>query len=107
MELIPISIKLGAPGGVAIVWNDGHKAVYRHAYLRRSCPCATCEGRAPNVVDDEPEALPILGQRPIRVVSASQVGHYAIQFDFNDGHKTGIYAFGYLRDICPCDQCRG
>lgn len=107
MDLIPISIKLSVPGGVAIEWNDGHQAVYSYAHLRRCCPCATCERREPNVVDDEPGTLPILGQRPIRVVSASQVGRYAIQFDFSDGHKTGIYAFNYLREICPCDQCRG
>jgi DUF971 family protein len=33
------------------------------------------------------------------------VGHYAVQFDFNDGHSTGIFSFEYLRQICPCEAC--
>ncbi len=105
MDLIPVSIKLRAPGGVAIAWSDGHQAVYPHAHLRRKCPCATCEGRPPQVVEEQPGALPIFGQEPIRAVSAAQVGHYAIQFTFNDGHQAGIYEFSYLRKICPCPEC--
>lgn len=28
------------------------------------------------------------------------IGGYAIQFDFSDGHNTGLYAFDYLKAIC-------
>jgi DUF971 family protein len=34
------------------------------------------------------------------------VGQYALQFEWADGHHTGIYSFEFLRDLCPCDQCR-
>jgi DUF971 family protein len=27
------------------------------------------------------------------------VGGYAIQFDFSDGHNTGLYTFEYLRSL--------
>jgi DUF971 family protein len=27
------------------------------------------------------------------------VGGYALQFDFSDGHNTGIYTWAYLREI--------
>ena len=27
------------------------------------------------------------------------VGQYALQFEWTDGHRTGIFAFEYLRDI--------
>ena len=37
---------------------------------------------------------------------AEPVGHYAVRFDFSDGHGTGIYSFEYLRRVCPCEECR-
>jgi hypothetical protein len=33
------------------------------------------------------------------------VGNYALSFAWSDGHQTGIYTFGHLRDLCPCPQC--
>ncbi len=106
MEAVPVSVKLSAPGGVRIVWSDGHDAIYPYAYLRRKCPCATCEDREPVIPEESPDALPVLGQEPIRPVGADPVGHYAIQFKWSDGHSSGFYAFGYLREICPCPACR-
>ena len=44
--------------------------------------------------------------KDVRATGASQVGGYALQFDFSDGHSTGIYAYDRLRDACPCDECR-
>jgi DUF971 family protein len=32
------------------------------------------------------------------------VGNYAIGFDWSDGHHDGIYAFEYLRDMCPSNE---
>jgi DUF971 family protein len=34
------------------------------------------------------------------------VGRYALTFVWSDGHSTGIFPFDYLRQICPCDECR-
>ncbi|MCW0221008.1 MAG: DUF971 domain-containing protein [Prosthecobacter sp.] len=28
------------------------------------------------------------------------IGGYAVQFDFTDGHNTGLYSFEYLKAIC-------
>ena len=28
-----------------------------------------------------------------------QVGSYALQFDFTDGHNTSLYTFDYLREL--------
>ena len=38
---------------------------------------------------------------PIAAVSAELVGNYAIRIVFSDGHRTGIYSWGYLREIDP------
>ena len=105
MALFPKSIKLSAPKGIEIQWTDGHKAVYPYAYLRTRCPCAACRDRPP-VVKAEPDPLPIFGKGPIKATGAEQIGHYAIQFTWNDGHSSGIYSFAYLREICPCDECQ-
>ena len=39
-------------------------------------------------------------------VSAEGVGKYAIRFKWNDGHELGIYSWQWLRQICPCEECR-
>jgi len=105
MALAPKSIKLSAPKGIEIQWNDGHQASYPHALLRTQCPCAACRDHPPEV-KTEPDPLPIYGKGPIKATSAEQIGHYAIQFHWNDGHSSGIYPFAYLREICPCDECQ-
>jgi DUF971 family protein len=33
------------------------------------------------------------------------VGRYALAFEFSDGHRTGIYSFDLLRELCECDVC--
>jgi len=38
-------------------------------------------------------------------VKVQRVGNYALNFEFSDGHDSGIYDFEYLRKICPCREC--
>ena len=40
-----------------------------------------------------------LDVKPIRL---SPVGRYALQFEWSDGHDSGIYTYEYLRELCPC-----
>jgi DUF971 family protein len=40
-----------------------------------------------------------------RAQAATQIGSYAIQISFTDGHSTGIYSYDHLRTICPCPSC--
>jgi len=105
---VKIHVKTGA--GVDITWADGHESHFDFPYLRDNCPCATCNderakkeafaGNAP-----VPSAvLPMFKPKP-RAQSATQVGNYAIQINFNDGHSTGIFSYDYLRSMCPCADC--
>ncbi|MBY0260719.1 MAG: DUF971 domain-containing protein, partial [Phycisphaerales bacterium] len=41
------------------------------------------------------------GSGPLVAVSAEMVGNYALKIVFSDGHDTGIYSWGYLREIDP------
>lgn len=88
---------------VRITWADGYQSRYELDYLRKICPCATCNEQRSN-------------QDPLRVLQADQimtqadlraddpvemVGNYALQFHWADGHSTGIYSFDLLRRKSP------
>ena len=107
-----VKIHISSGAGVDITWADGHASHYEFAYLRDECPCATCNdarekkaafGEAAPILKSSP-VLPMYKPKP-RAQSATQVGNYAIQFSFNDGHATGIYSYDHLRNICPCAEC--
>ena len=114
----PASIKVHKTSGstMEVVWKDGHQSTYSFAYLRDACPCALCNEereKSHRQPDQPPAAAPLAatGMLPmfkpaIRPEVAAQVGNYAIRFDWNDGHKHGIFSWQYLRDWCPCEQCR-
>ena len=111
----PTSVKIhvSTGAGVDIVWADGHQSHYDFPYLRDECPCATCRDERGNK-NEKPAAsplaptssplLPMFKPKP-KATAATQVGNYAIQFTFSDGHATGIYSYDHLRTICPCSDC--
>jgi DUF971 family protein len=107
-----IKIHISNGAGVDVIWADGHASHYDFTYLREECPCATCNdarekkaslGEAAPTFMNSP-ALPMFKPKP-RAQSATQIGSYAIQFSFTDGHSTGIYSYDHLRNICPCADC--
>lgn len=97
--------------GVDIEWKDGHLSHWAFQWLRDACPCATCveeresTGREPGQPKlEQKTALPMY-KPPIRPNNAHGVGRYAISFDWNDGHTSGIYSWHYLRSVCRCPEC--
>ena len=106
-----VKIHISSGAGVDVTWADGHHSHYDFAYLRDECPCATCNderakkeslaGTSPGLTGNP---LPMFKPKA-KAQSANQVGAYAIQFHFTDGHNTGIYTYEHLRTICPCAEC--
>lgn len=98
--------------GVEIVWKDGHTSQWTFAWLRAACPCAFCieereaDGREPGQQKPEPKTGLPMFKPPVRPYKARAVGRYAISFEWNDGHTSGIYSWHYLRSICNCETCR-
>ncbi|TVP53728.1 MAG: DUF971 domain-containing protein [Gemmatimonadales bacterium] len=98
----PAEIGPNADGTALVIeWKDGHRSTFPPRLLRLSCPCAGC-------VDE------MTGQRILREADVSSdvypraieyVGRYALQFEWSDGHRTGIYPFEFLRRLCPCPDC--
>ena len=110
----PKSVKVNVTTGTGmdIEWKDGHRSVYSFPFLRDACPCALCEeerttdGRKPG----DP-LQPIAGALPMfkaaaRPTEVEPVGKYAIRFSWNDGHQHGIYSWQFLREHCPCAECK-
>jgi DUF971 family protein len=93
--------------GLEVVWNDGHLSRYSFPYLRDHCPCAMCndERAKKEKLGAKAEAFPMYKPR-VAAKSATPVGNYAVQIEFSDGHSTGIYSYGHLREICPCEACQ-
>ena len=111
----PTSLKIHVSSGtgVDVTWADGHTSHYEFAYLREECPCATCNdarekkqslGEVASAFKSSP-ALPMFkpAAKPSEV---EPVGKYAIKFKWNDGHELGIYSWQFLRDVCPCEECK-
>ena len=110
----PASIKVHKSSGTTmeIAWKDGHQSTYTFAYLRDACPCALCsEERGKSHRQPDQPVAPVssglqMFKPPPRPTEVAPVGNYAIRFSWNDGHQHGIFSWDYLRQWCPCDQCR-
>ena len=106
-----VRVNRTAGTGMEIDWADGHQSRYLFGWLRDACPCATCKeardvsGQKPgDAPKPAPGMLPIY-RDPVKPSEVRAVGKYAIQFDWSDGHTTGIYSWKYLREVCPCAEC--
>jgi len=97
--------------GMEIVWKDGHTSRWTFEWLRAACPCAFCieereaDGRKPGQQKPVPKTGLPMFKPPARPRKARAVGRYAISFDWNDGHTSGIYSWHYLRSVCNCKTC--
>jgi DUF971 family protein len=107
-----VKVNLSTGTGLDIEWKDGHRSHYSFPFLRDACPCALCDeqrgkthqqpGEPPKLA---PGALPMF-KPAVKAVSAEGVGKYAIKFHYNDDHEMGIYSWQFLRDWCPCEECK-
>ena len=81
-----------------VEWKDGERSDHSLDELRRQCPCASCRTEREQLSRNP---LRILKADPtgVRVTSARLVGNYAIQFEWSDGHNTGIFDFRFLRSL--------
>ena len=92
----PREIMQEGDAGLRITWADERVCHYAAVALRRVCPCAQCVNEW-------------TGQRMLAAETISEeltirdlnlVGRYALNFQWSDGHETGIYSFKYLRELC-------
>jgi DUF971 family protein len=78
-----------------VSWPDGRVDRLPYHTIRSQCPCAGCrdEWTGERILD--PKSI-----RPdLRLVGMENIGTYAVQFAWNDGHSSGLYTWETLRSI--------
>lgn len=80
---------------ISIAWSDKTETRYDAPTLRRKCPCAGCinEWTGEKILKDD-EVSDEIEFKQIAIV-----GRYALNFQFSDGHDTGIFSFEFLRGL--------
>jgi DUF971 family protein len=84
-------------GELAIRWDDGAESFIPLEKLRRCCPCAGCKGEVDILGNVYKNPEKPLGEAAFRLVRLEQIGGYAVQPVWADGHSSGIYSFDYLK----------
>lgn len=97
----PVELDLDRRSGLRIHWSDSLETVIPLVELRRACPCATCRSEREQ---QAPGRLRVLASRQresdaLRVEHAELAGRYALRVTWADGHSSGIYDFGLLREL--------
>ena len=93
----PTRIKRGSTS-LEIQWKDSHHSELSYRILRQKCPCAHCNaarsGKDPFHIRPSANFYDNL-----HLVDIQRVGRYAVRLVWNDGHRTGIYTFEFLREL--------
>ncbi len=94
-EVLPKAADLVSPFLLRIRWKDGAVTEHGARALRLRCPCASCieEGTGRALLD------PATVKADILLLAVELVGRYGLTFVWSDGHKTGIFAFAFLRRL--------
>lgn len=89
-----------------ITWNDDQVCKYPLNELREACPCAECRGGHEYMGReyDPKDLLMLVPKRAYGIQSVEMVGNYALMPVWDDGHRTGIYTWDYLRRLCPLGE---
>ena len=95
-NLVPLKIEPKSPTEISIQWQNGENYFLPYFELRFQCPCASCVDELTGKRVLRREQL----QPDVKPVEVVPVGRYAIQFAWSDTHRTGIYPFDLLYDIC-------
>ena|ERR1043166_3610003 len=92
---------------LAIKWDDGSESFLPLRSLRQHCPCAGCNGEKDIMgnVYKNPERP--LGPQAYQLRRIVNVGSYAIQPIWGDGHASGLFAFDYLRRLAEAADAGG
>ena len=92
---VPTEIKLHKKSRtLELSFGDGTHCNLSHEYLRVYSPSAEVQGHGPGQ-----ETLQV-GKETVEIEGLEQVGNYAIQIRFDDGHDTGIYSWETLYRLC-------
>ncbi|WP_337880513.1 gamma-butyrobetaine hydroxylase-like domain-containing protein [Rheinheimera sp.] len=79
-----------------VQFSDGQQFSLPAELLRVFSPSAEVRGHG--------QATLVLHKKQVAIHSIVPVGHYAVKLVFDDGHFTGLYSWGYLRELAEQQQ---
>ena len=82
-----------------IKWKNGEETFLDFKTIRDNCPCAECSGEKDafgNVYMGYGKAK---NESGYNLLGIKQVGYYGFQFNWGDGHNSGIYRFELLKNL--------
>ena len=88
---------------LAVKWDDGAESFISLERLRRSCPCAGCQGEVDVLGQLHKGPDKPLAPAAFQLVRLVAVGGYAVQPVWADGHSSGLFSFEYLRKVAGSD----
>ena len=86
---------------LSITWDEQHESRFPFSDLRAECRCAFC---VDEITRERRIGLQDIST-DIKIEDWIDVGKYAIQILWSDGHSEGIYPFEMLLSLCPCSVC--
>ena len=91
----PSTLAFDDDGNLLVRWDDGRESKFPSRWLRARCPCAECveEWSGRRMVGEEQV------KADVKPGGMNEIGRYAVQVEWSDGHSTGIYSWEYLLKI--------
>ncbi len=90
----PSRIRLGKDRRtLSVTFADGAAFDLPAEYLRVFSPSAEVRGHGGG------EMMLVLGKERVRITDVQPVGRYAVKLVFDDGHDSGLYDWGLLREL--------
>ena len=90
----PVEIRLAKDRrALHVTFDDGKAFSVSAELLRVTSPSAEVQGHS------EAQRKTVGGKRNVTILSVDPVGNYAVRIGFDDMHTTGIYSWGFLRDL--------
>ena len=88
------TLSVNAAGDVMTVKFEGAETYQLSAeYLRVMSPSAEVQGHSPD------QRVTVAKKRSVKIRELRPVGNYATRIAFDDGHDTGLFAWGYLEEL--------
>ena len=76
-----------------VAFDDGSTWRLPCEYLRVESPSAEVQGHGPG------QKVLVAGKRDVNIRAIVPVGHYGVLLRFDDGQASGIYTWGFLREL--------
>ena len=93
-EIWPTQIKVAKDRQrLTVAFNDSAAYELSAEMLRVLSPSAEVKGHGPG------QEVTVPGKKNVRILRLAPVGHYALRIVFDDRHDTGLYTWGYLREL--------